>query len=253
LASIAPFLFILAVLGGIELARAARPSPRPIAGMGVLFLAAGTFVASTLLPTNLIQLPTGPAWRFTSWTAILVVAGIAVIALGVIPVFRRMSMSVTVCGLVLVAILATNWIPLANWYQHDWIYSGLDQFPAREGVALAKSTPVTATVAVGGAGNVAFFDHRTSIDMLGYSDHFIATRKPHLFISRPGHDKWDFAYSIGKLRPDVVAGLSYPTTSNLRDMTKWGYRSFDAGYFGTVYYQPGWFNPSRFVRGLLPT
>jgi hypothetical protein len=49
--------------------------------------------------------------------------------------------------------------------------------------------------------------------LLGKSDKVIARTKMHTSLTldeltigyRPGHTKWDYAYSIGKLKPDVIA------------------------------------------------
>lgn len=67
-----------------------------------------------------------------------------------------------------------------------------------------------ASVAVVTAGNIPYFSQRYSIDLLGKSDVEVAHTQPHLgglfdFDYRPGHDKWDLAYSIGTYAPDVIA------------------------------------------------
>jgi hypothetical protein len=68
-----------------------------------------------------------------------------------------------------------------------------------------------ATVAVTMAGAFPYFANRVAIDLLGKADGHVA-RVPmktfhglrSLIWFAPGHLKWDFAHSIGKLRPDVV-------------------------------------------------
>ncbi len=74
----------------------------------------------------------------------------------------------------------------------------------------AMTTP-DATVALVGAGNLSYFLDRYSIDLLGKSDARIArepvriSTDPADFLDfRPGHNKWDYAYSIGELKPDVI-------------------------------------------------
>ena len=39
----------------------------------------------------------------------------------------------------------------------------------------------------------------------------------------PGHDKWDYAYSIGELRPDVVAQLWHASDDDAKAIERWGY------------------------------
>jgi hypothetical protein len=83
---------------------------------------------------------------------------------------------------------------------------------------LRAITRPTATVAVVWAGAEPYFMGRQTIDLLGKNDRVIARRPMRLppdtvssltayTFFLPGHLKWDYAYSIGQLRPDVVAEL----------------------------------------------
>jgi hypothetical protein len=83
------------------------------------------------------------------------------------------------------------------------------------GVALRDLTTDSATVAVVWAGSTPYFSERTAVDLLGRSDRRIAHEqvRSEIFVNTdpriayyPGHSKWDLAYSIGQLRPDVVIG-----------------------------------------------
>ena len=65
------------------------------------------------------------------------------------------------------------------------------------------------------AGAIPYFDHRPSVDLLGKSDPFIAHQPPHPGALYPGHMKWDYAYSVAALRPDVIAQLWRPTRGDL--------------------------------------
>jgi hypothetical protein len=85
---------------------------------------------------------------------------------------------------------------------------------AQMGLAIKKVTNENATIAVVTAGNIPYFSERTSIDLLGKNDPVIARGPVHINSSlfepgnyRPGHNKWDYAYSIGVLNPDVVAQI----------------------------------------------
>lgn len=82
------------------------------------------------------------------------------------------------------------------------------------GLTLAELTTPEATIAVATAGNLPYFSERTSIDLQGKVDPVIARQPARLNASlfepgnyRPGHNKWDYSYSIGVLKPDVVAQL----------------------------------------------
>jgi hypothetical protein len=83
---------------------------------------------------------------------------------------------------------------------------------AEMGIRLGQLTTPDAVIAVITAGNIPYFSERTSIDMLGKNDPVIAGGPARIYSSlfqpgdfRPGHNKWDYAYSIGELQPDVVA------------------------------------------------
>jgi arabinofuranosyltransferase len=79
---------------------------------------------------------------------------------------------------------------------------------------LKQITSPQATVAVVAAGAIPYFSDRFAIDLLGKSDVKIAHEKSKVGVGlgnlgdlRPGHNKWDYAYSIGQLKPDVVTQL----------------------------------------------
>jgi len=82
------------------------------------------------------------------------------------------------------------------------------------GLTLHDVTTESATIAVVTAGNIPYFSERTAIDLLGKNDPMIARGPMHINSSlfepgnyRPGHNKWNYAYSIGELQPDVVAQI----------------------------------------------
>lgn len=78
--------------------------------------------------------------------------------------------------------------------------------------ALNKVTTSDASIAVIWAGAVPYFTDRVSIDILGKSDRYVAhlpMRSELPFF--PGHMKWDYSYSFGRLNPDVIVQLwKYP-------------------------------------------
>ncbi len=82
-------------------------------------------------------------------------------------------------------------------------------------LALGKLTRPGAKIAVTAAGSEAYFlPDRYFIDLLGKADKVIAREPIKAPVSlagiadvRPGHMKWDYAYSIGKLQPDVIVQL----------------------------------------------
>jgi hypothetical protein len=59
----------------------------------------------------------------------------------------------------------------------------------------------------------------------------VAHGRPKPIVFKPGHVKWDYAYSIGRRRPAVVADLVFPTKRDLCDMARWGYRQISTRFW----------------------
>lgn len=82
-------------------------------------------------------------------------------------------------------------------------------------IALDQVTKPGASVAVIGAGTIPYLlPDRYAIDILGKADPYIAHQNvrtpmgiPDIPNMRPGHMKWDYAHTIGKLKPDVIVSL----------------------------------------------
>lgn len=86
-------------------------------------------------------------------------------------------------------------------------------------VALARwldaVTTSEARIAIDYAGTAPYFLERKMIDLLGKSDRHVARLPAHRGMLGlpayrefyPGHLKWDYAYSIGQLQPDVVCAM----------------------------------------------
>jgi hypothetical protein len=91
-------------------------------------------------------------------------------------------------------------------------------------VPAVSSTAIIATV---WAGVPAYYTNRPMIDLLGKNDELIAHSSPkgEFF---PGHNKWNYDHSIGRLRPDVIfqtytRGLENNLAEKIRS---WGYEKF---------------------------
>jgi arabinofuranosyltransferase len=82
------------------------------------------------------------------------------------------------------------------------------------GLALRDLTTEDAWIAVIAAGTAPYFSERNAIDLLGKADKVISHKTPRSLSGitedeefRPGHNKWDYAYSIGELKPDIIVQL----------------------------------------------
>ena len=79
-----------------------------------------------------------------------------------------------------------------------------DFWRARVGLAIRDLTHADAVIASHSAGQIPYFAHRTTIDLLGKNDAEVARGAPAAAF-RPGHNKWNYALSIGARRPDLIA------------------------------------------------
>lgn len=99
---------------------------------------------------------------------------------------------------------------------------------------LQRQVEPGATVATAWAGIPAYFSDYKMVDVLGFNDRHVA-RQPsklpgdedHPELFRPGHDRWDFDYLLGQVRPDAFFQIWGPRLEgvNVRGlMTSRGYR-----------------------------
>jgi hypothetical protein len=72
------------------------------------------------------------------------------------------------------------------------------------GLHIAQNTSPEVVIAVHAAGQIPYYSERTTIDLLGLNEPIIAMGDAHGEFY-PGHNKWDYDYSIGELQPDVIA------------------------------------------------
>ncbi len=103
------------------------------------------------------------------------------------------------------------------------------------GLLLKQNTSATSKVADFWAGSVFYFSGRYGIDMLGKSDRYIAHLPAVVSNGVPGHNKFDFDYSIGILRPDfVIANFKLPVTKDEMVQASTG----DWAFTGQLYLNP---------------
>jgi arabinofuranosyltransferase len=105
----------------------------------------------------------------------------------------------------------------------------VDARMTRLGRNLNRVTEPGAQIAVLWAGSPSYYSERAMIDLLGKSDRRIATGLPSQVQTLesnstfyPGHNKWDFEYSIGELEPDVVADF-WGVEEAVQQLVAWGY------------------------------
>ena len=101
---------------------------------------------------------------------------------------------------------ALNFIPwLRVLYERRLPMVKSDIQRARKGLLIEKNFNSNCRLASHAAGNVFYFsDGFYAIDLLGKSDNIIAKGMPATSF-RPGHNKWNYDYSIKTLKADIVA------------------------------------------------
>jgi hypothetical protein len=103
----------------------------------------------------------------------------------------------------LLLIFFANARPIEGWWKTGGLHVRDDEAMVRTALAIRASSPLDTRVGVIWAGAIPYFSRRPAVDLFGKSDPFIAHLPPRGPFS-PGHDKWDFEYSIGRRRPDLV-------------------------------------------------
>ena len=80
---------------------------------------------------------------------------------------------------------------------------------------IAENTSPEAVIAVHAAGQIPYYSERTTIDLLGLNDPVVAKGQGHGEFY-PGHNKWDYEYSINQLQPDLIADNFAPLAEFMR-------------------------------------
>ena len=138
------------------------------------------------------------------------------------PAEARLAEAIALTSIVFIAVLFINMYnvkkillieppPQTSKAQADDTPDDSNEDMVRRAVLIDRFTDPDATVAVVWAGSLPYFADRYAIDLLGKNDPKIAFENMHtesaVAKSRgfwPGHLKWDYDYSIGQLKPDVV-------------------------------------------------
>ena len=135
---------------------------------------------------------------------------------------------VALAGLVLLPLIAPNY-PLT-------LFTNLnDRDNVKLGLLLKENTSPEARIADAYAGSVIYFSGRYGIDLLGKSDRHIAHDVVAVEGRRAGHNKFDYDYSVGHMRPDVViAMLHFPEDEGRIEAESHG----DTPFIGQLFLNP---------------
>ena len=119
-----------------------------------------------------------------------------------------------------VAVNARAW---SDWGEYNAAQWKDEMGWTRYGVTLGQATPEAARIAVSSAGAITYFSRRRTVDLLGKNDSAIARMNPARTDFPPGHMKWNYAYSIGFLRPELIAETFGAAPADYANFSLWGY------------------------------
>jgi arabinofuranosyltransferase len=228
-----PALSLLAGMGLARLGREGGPEPRTLGlllGAGALL--GGVWNAGQKISAGMIS-PRDLAW------------GVAFVSLGAVLLClflfsfrwapgwswvggRRPERAMILWALAL-------WVLVNGKGSLQWVLDNAYEIPmniqmTRVGLLIRESSDPGAWVAVAAAGHTPYFSERPTVDVLGKCDRRIA-RMVRVREFMPGHDKTDYAYSFGELRPDIVAHFWRPRPDAARALEAYGYERMPNGLY----------------------
>lgn len=107
-------------------------------------------------------------------------------------------------GAAAAALLSASGPPWLRWQRENAPLLRADIRRVKLGLFIAQNTSPEAVIAVHAAGQIPYYSERTVIDLLGLNDPVVA-KSPPAGNFYPGHDKWNYEYSILQLKPDLIA------------------------------------------------
>jgi hypothetical protein len=114
------------------------------------------------------------------------------------------SETLTVLAISVATLVVMSGQPWFRWAVRNAPLLDSDIWRAQLGLHIRDNTAPDATIAAHAVGNIAYYSERRTIDLLGMSDPVVARGNPATWF-RPGHNKWNYEYSILTLAPDLVA------------------------------------------------
>ena len=203
-------------------------------------------LASILVPCAglLIGVTVNPfGWGVPRWAvleAVLIVGGLASIV-----AVKMFGGAAVVPSCLFLFLASVSLLPLAREVRSgNYLTSRTNLYVTETVETLDRLVDDSAVIATVWAGVPAYYTSNPMIDLLGKNDEGIARSSPH-GVFYPGHNKWDYAHSVGKGQPDVVfqtftRGLEPDLPERMRS---WGYGKFCTGT-GTFPVDGVWFRKS---------
>jgi hypothetical protein len=141
---------------------------------------------------------------------------------------RPRIQSIISLGVGLAALLVISGKPWIDWEINNAPLFKADMRRVKLGLVIAEYTSPQATIAVHAAGQIPYYSDRRTIDLLGLNDPVIA-KGPVTGPFYPGHDKWNYDYSIMQLKPDLIADNWIKLGDYMKDKKE--YQQLDNGIY----------------------
>ena len=115
----------------------------------------------------------------------------------------RATVSLSAILLMVIVWAPSQLMPLGRWAAQNAAQYKDEANYTRLGLLIRENTAPDFRMAVAAAGATPYFAQRPTEDLLGKNDSFIAHLAPRGVFS-PGHDKWDYSYSLGKKNSQLI-------------------------------------------------
>jgi hypothetical protein len=210
--SLYPFVILLAIAGALG---RSRWTQRALVAVFLVYAAYVACLGGGVLRHYRFFLPVLPLVMVLAFT-------------GIQRLQPAVRLTLVVLGLGSTPLIAFNY---AESLKNDTNNAG----NVRIGLLIKQNTRATARVADIWAGSTFYFSERYAIDLLGKSDSHIAHLPVVTNGRMPGHNKFDFDYSLGVLKPDlVIADFKLPVTEDSMRSMSVG----DWAFVGQLYFNP---------------
>lgn len=124
--------------------------------------------------------------------------------------------------------LPSHILPLGRWAAQNAAQYVDEARYTRLGLLIQANTPPDFRIAVAAAGATPYFAQRPTEDLLGKNDRFIAKLAPRGVFS-PGHDKWDYRYSLGEKKAQLVVEAVDVNPADEQYMASLGFEELENG------------------------
>jgi peptidoglycan/LPS O-acetylase OafA/YrhL len=146
---------------------------------------------------------------------------------GIAAIGQRLATQATASRFAVI-LMAIVWLPSHALPMGRWLGQNAAQYAdearyTRLGLVLRATTPDDFRIAVAAAGATPYFANRPTEDLLGKNDRVISHLAPRGVFS-PGHDKWDYHYSLGERKSDLIVEAVDTNAEDMAYMDSLGFK-----------------------------